>query len=123
MYACLVLVLRCCIVASVAGDHCQATAAIAPVQAYSSCRGSVQVLQPAIELAEDGFPVSPLTARQWARSMSHLRKVNRPLICGCKASFGGHSPLVHAQLHAGSSSRSSSQKVLCAVQRSCVQCP
>ena len=32
-----------------------------------------QVLQPAIELAEDGFPVAPVTAYQWAATSMELR--------------------------------------------------
>ena len=40
----------------------------------------MQVLQPAIELAENGFPVGPLTAAQWARGMKVLRRVG---FCRC----------------------------------------
>lgn len=37
------------------------------------CRlAALQVLQPAIELAEDGFPVSPITARLWAGHREQL---------------------------------------------------
>lgn len=34
----------------------------------------MQVLQPAIELAEDGFPVSPVTAHQWRGCFSQLTR-------------------------------------------------
>jgi hypothetical protein len=38
----------------------------------------VQVLQPAIELAEDGFPVSPVTAHQWRGCFSQLIRAGGP---------------------------------------------
>ncbi len=39
---------------------------------------NLQVLQPAIELAEDGFPVSPVTAHQWQGCFSQLTKAGGP---------------------------------------------
>lgn len=40
--------------------------------------GLLQVLQPAIELAEDGFPVSPVTAHQWRGCFSQLTRAGGP---------------------------------------------
>ena len=37
----------------------------------------LQVLQPAIELAEDGFPVAPVTAYHWAATSMELRGPGR----------------------------------------------
>ena len=46
-----------------------------PMKAFCSLG---QVLQPAIELAEDGFPVGPLTARLWAGHREQLLQAGGP---------------------------------------------
>lgn len=34
----------------------------------------LQVLQPAIELAENGFPVAPMAAAQWVRGLPIIKQ-------------------------------------------------
>jgi Gamma-glutamyltranspeptidase len=46
------------------------------LQLRAACE--LQVLQPAIELAEDGFPVSPVTAHQWRGCFSQLTRAGSP---------------------------------------------
>ena len=41
--------------------------------------GQVQVLAPAIELAEAGFPVAPVAAKLWGDEVASLTKKGRPL--------------------------------------------
>lgn len=38
----------------------------------------VQVLQPAIELAEQGFPVSPVTAHLWEKDLFQVKEAGGP---------------------------------------------
>ena len=55
------------------------------------------MLQPAIELAERGFPVSPVTARLWQRSLFQVKEHGEE---GAKAftTAEGHAPQA-GQLH------------------------
>ena len=39
---------------------------------------AVQVLQPAIELAEDGFPLSPVTAHYWGLGLIQIQRQGGP---------------------------------------------
>ena len=45
----------------------------APRSVTCAC-GSLQVLQPAIELADNGFPVAPMAAAQWARGLPLIKQ-------------------------------------------------
>jgi gamma-glutamyltranspeptidase/glutathione hydrolase len=55
------------------------------------------LLEPAIELAEEGFPVSPVVARFWARSQrTYQAHMERPELAGWFTTFvpGGRTPAV-----------------------------
>ena len=45
---------------------------------FFHCVMAVQVLQPAIELAEDGFPLSPVTAHYWGLGLSQIQRQGGP---------------------------------------------
>lgn len=48
-----------------------------------------QVLQPAIELADEGFPVSPITAVHWQSGLRQLRAAGGPGIAALTTADGG----------------------------------
>jgi gamma-glutamyltranspeptidase / glutathione hydrolase len=57
----------------------------------SGALSMAEILAPAIKLAAEGFPVGPLTAKQWARSVDLLRRARN-----ATGTFllGGHAPIV-----------------------------